>query len=1122
LAAVSRRDDAPSSTLDERNADFAVLDEQERLRVTLASIGDGVITADGGGRISYLNAVAEQLTGWTLAEAQGEELSRVFRIVHESSREPVANPAMDSLREGRSIGLANHTVLIAKDGTERPIDDKAAPIRDASGRIYGTVLVFRDITERKRAESFRSTRMAVIEALGAAATIEEGAAGVLRAICTGLNWDVGFFWRIASSGESLYCAASERLPDASVETFETESCGRRFQAGQGLPGRIWQSQQPAWILDISRDDNFPRLGSALHHGLHSAFGHPVTLGPKVVGVIEFFTTRIRQTDPDLLELIGTIAGVLGQFIQRKTAEEQLRQSELELADFFDTATIGLHWVGPDGTILRVNDAELQMLGYEREQYVGRPIADFHVDEAVIRDILARMQAGEKLVDYPARLRCHDGSIRHVLIDSSAMFREGQFVHTRCFTRDVTRQVESQRAAENANRLFRAAFNQQFQFMAIVAPDGRVQEANETCFRATGFKREQVIGKFLWDAPWWESLPDTQTGWKGLVHLAASGNGPATGELAYVLADGTRRHAMAILTGVKNEEGAVTDIVVEGRDDTERQRSEAVLAAQKHALELLVHGAPLPDVLDAICEVVEDQSPGSPIASILLVDEDGQHLRSVAGRHVPEEYARAVDGVEIASSAGSCGTAAFRQQQVIVSDIATDPLWAGFSHLALSHGLRACWSTPIFSSQQKVLGTFAVYYRTPRCPTPEELRLVEILTRTAGVAIERRRGEQALRDADRRKDEFLAMLAHELRNPLAPIRNGLQLLRMMGSGEKECIAARVMMERQLSQLVRLVDDLLDVSRITRNKLRLRREPVELATIVQSAVETSAPLIEENGHALSVVLPEEPIVLDADATRLAQVFSNLLNNSAKYTDRGGRIALSAEYAEGEAVVRVSDNGIGLAPEALSRVFEMFSQLDLDMNRAQGGLGIGLTLVRRLVEMHGGTVTAHSEGVGRGTMFSVRLPRMSVALPSTPPIRPENDSRQAQSRRVLVVDDNADSAKTLGMMLKVMGQQIHIVHDGVSAIQAAEDFQPDLVFLDIGLPEVNGYEACRRIRQQPWSGDMVIVALTGWGQEEDRRRSEEAGFDHHLVKPIEIDMLRRLLGESRPAVSDGRVLS
>jgi CheY-like chemotaxis protein len=318
----------------------------------------------------------------------------------------------------------------------------------------------------------------------------------------------------------------------------------------------------------------------------------------------------------------------------------------------------------------------------------------------------------------------------------------------------------------------------------------------------------------------------------------------------------------------------------------------------------------------------------------------------------------------------------------------------------------------------------------------------------------------------------------------------------------------MMERQLTQLVRIVDDLLDVSRISRGKMELRKEPVELAAVVQSAVETSRPVIEERGHDLTVALPPESVTLDADLTRLAQVFANLLNNSAKYTPAGGRIRLAAERRGREVVVSVEDTGIGIPEGSLGSIFDMFSQVDRTLERTTGGLGIGLSLVKGLVEMHGGTVEVTSGGEGMGSTFTVRLPVSTAGPPVERQAGRNGEAVAAPRRRVLVVDDNRDSAESLAMLLRLTGNEVRTAHDGHEAVDAAGAYRPDLILMDVGMPKLNGLDATRRIRQQPWGKGVVIVALTGWGQEDDRQRTTEAGCDGHLVKPVEPDALEKLL--------------
>ncbi len=377
--------------------------------------------------------------------------------------------------------------------------------------------------------------------------------------------------------------------------------------------------------------------------------------------------------------------------------------------------------------------------------------------------------------------------------------------------------------------------------------------------------------------------------------------------------------------------------------------------------------------------------------------------------------------------------------------------------------------------------------------------------------DRKIAEEALKDADRRKDEFLATLAHELRNPLAPLRSGLELLRMIGSDDPGFEEIRSIMERQLGHMVRLIDDLLDVSRISRNRLELRPELTDLSIVLRSALETSRPLIESARHHLTIEIPPQPIPMFADVTRMAQVFANLLNNAAKYTEQGGEIRVRADLRGDHVVVSVADNGAGIPEEMLPRVFDMFTQVEGTIERAHGGLGIGLTIVERLVEMHGGTVTVTSGGLGRGSEFTVMLPLASSRPEHAAPVVEEMATgRATDGLRVLVVDDNRDAAHSLSMVLRRMGSEIRVEHDGPAALAAAEEFEPDVILLDIGMPQMSGYEVARRLRQYPWGRSVTIVALTGWGQEEDRNRSREAGFDHHLLKPVEPATLRRLLSE------------
>lgn len=370
----------------------------------------------------------------------------------------------------------------------------------------------------------------------------------------------------------------------------------------------------------------------------------------------------------------------------------------------------------------------------------------------------------------------------------------------------------------------------------------------------------------------------------------------------------------------------------------------------------------------------------------------------------------------------------------------------------------------------------------------------------------RRRELREREADQRKDEFLATLAHELRNPLAPIKNAIAILKLDHGDREIAIRSMGIIERQTAHLVRLIDDLLDMSRISRGKLELRREHVELASIIHQAMETCRPMAELANQEITVTLPPLPLYLNADAFRLSQVFSNLLTNACKFAGQRCRISLTAAPSEGEVTVVVKDDGIGIPADKLGAIFEMFSQVDQSLERSQGGLGIGLTLAKRLVELHGGSIEAHSGGPGEGSEFVVRLPLAKDQLPF--PKEPAHPPRANAKRRILIVDDNRDSAESLAEALKLTGNQTFTAYDGEEGVAVAEQQRPDVILLDIGMPQLNGFDACRRIRESEWSRKVLIVAMTGWGQEEYRRKSAAAGFDSHLSKPVDFAELMTLL--------------
>jgi PAS domain S-box-containing protein len=761
-----------------RRAQGRARERGDLLRITLASIGDAMITTDNQGRVTYLNAVAESLTGWSQQDAAGQPLDTVFRVVDELTGQPIESPAARALREGTVVGLANHTLLVGKDGAERPVDDSAAPIRDEQGRVSGCVLIFRDVSERRRLEKALAARF--LEARLLASIVESSDDAIVRKSLDSIiqSWNAG----------------AERIFGYSAE----EAVGRHISI----------------VIPPDRLAEEDRIIATLKEGRR---------------VEPFETERVRR----------------------------------------------------DGRRIRVS-----------------------VTISPIKDEAGNVVAASKIA------------------------------------RDVTKQ----RQAESEREMFATLIESSTDFIGIADMDGVPIFVNRAGLRLVGL------------------------------------------------------------------------------DDMDQARK--------------VH---------------------------------------VKDFFFPEDQARIMD--EFFPSVAEKGHG---EVDVRFRNFKTgDARWMAYKVLKLLDGKGQ-----------------AVGFATVSQDVTERRRLEDGLRQLAAN----------LSEEGRRKNEFLATLAHELRNPLAPLTNMLEILRRTGTGQPAPPQALDTMGRQLSQLVRLVDDLLDLSRITHNRLELRKAPVELGAVIDQAVEASKPLVESMRHELRVIPSPQPIHLDGDAARLAQVFANLLNNSAKYTSPGGKIEVKTERRGEEAVVTVKDNGAGIPPDRLDSVFEMFNQVQGSLERSQGGLGIGLTLVRRLVQMHGGTVQADSAGEGKGAEFVVRLP-IHEARPAAS-AEPAPAREPSAGRRILVVDDNHDSAESLAMLLGITGNKTFTAHDGADALDAAARHRPDVVLLDIGLPTLNGYEVCRRIREEPWGKEMCVIALTGWGQDEDRRKSHEAGFDGHLVKPVNYPALMALL--------------
>jgi two-component system CheB/CheR fusion protein len=617
------------------------------------------------------------------------------------------------------------------------------------------------------------------------------------------------------------------------------------------------------------------------------------------------------------------------------------------------------------------------------------------------------------------------------------------------------------------------------------PAGTITSWNLGAERMKGYEAREIVGKHF-SVLYPEE--DVKAGKCDRELEVAAAQGRLEDEGFRVRKDGSRFLANVVITALRNKDGSLRGFAKVTRDVTEGFTSaEKELQARENLLRLAVDATGLGiweyDLTtgamrcDARCKELFGLPPGA------LVD----HATFLSGAH-PDDRVAAQAAIEGALEPEGGGTYALDFRTVGLEDRVER--WVSASGRAFFEAGRA-------------------------------RRLVS----TVHDITDRKHAESELREADRRKDDFLAMLAHELRNPLAPITLSVELLRRNGVAEPGVHRATAVIDRQVQQLTRLVDDLLEVSRIKSGKIRMSKETTDGAAIVRRAVETSAPAIEARKHRLSVVLPEEPVELEADPVRMAQAMSNLLSNAAKYTDPGGRISVSVKREGSEAVFRVQDDGVGIPCDMLERIFDLFTQVDRSLDRSQGGLGIGLTFVRAIVEHHGGTVRAFSAGPGQGSELMIRVPALAaVARPATATADRAPRAVATRSLRIVAVDDNKDVAEMLSEVLVLLGHEVEIAFDGGAALDLVASFHPDVVLLDIGLPKMDGYEVARRLRAEPCGKDVLLIALTGYGQDQDRQRAMKVGFDHHLVKPLDLERLeailaRRINGPSPHPPGDSR---
>jgi PAS domain S-box-containing protein len=1047
------------------------------------------------------------------------------------------------------------------DGAYRWAIDSARPRFGADGEFLGYVGLVVDITARKRTELLDQEQKKVLERIAAGRPIEECLRGLTEAVGRLAPSAVGNGIVIEPSARASLDELAVFHPPALAqalrhELFDEQTCHSIpvLVAGQPIASfRLWLAEPRAlidWerrvvelgahvagialerertsvalrerdarfrgaadaaktaVYDIVVDDGVADTADVygLEHIVGRPPNHPLTaawwrsrIHPADVSVHEATVARStadstcseyqseyrvmhadgswrnvedrahirRARDGGAVRIVGTIQDVT----PRKRSELELRRNREQLELLSDSVPALISYVGSDRCYRTCNAEYSKWFGLPREVIAGRPMRDVLGAKAwqVVGPHIERAFGGE-LSEYEAEVDYRHGGTRWIHARYVPHRDEaGAVVGVVCLVTDIT----ARRLAGDARARLAAIVDSSDDAIVSKSLDGTIMSWNAGAARLFGYGAGEAVGQ-----PITMLIPDGRHEEEQRI-LARVRGGQAVKpyETVRLRKDGSLLDVSLSVSPIIDESGRIVGASKIARDITARKRAERDLRQSREALDGLVERAPFGIyIVDAQLKVVQmnDRSQSGAF----------HNVRPIIGRDL-EEITRVMWPEPVATQI----MAAFRHT------LDTGEPYRSHNFISQRadtvHVESYEWELHRITLPDSNLGVVCYYFDSTRL----------------------REAEQSLREADRRKDEFLATLAHELRNPLAPIHSGLQILHMAGTDRSAAAQVLQMLDRQVNHLVRLVDDLMEVARVTRGRIELRKELVDLGALLVTAVETSRPLIEAARHELTVNVPAEPVTVLADSVRLAQIVANLLNNAAKYTETGGHISLSANREGDQAVISVRDTGMGIPVDVLPRVFDLFSQGDRTYQRGQGGLGIGLTLVRTLVELHGGSVAAASEGPGRGSEFIVRLP-----LSADGEQRREDSSveREAifKSQRFLVVDDNRDAAESLTVLLRGLGAAVATAGDGRGALDALEAYRPSVLLLDIGMPGMDGLEVARRVRQQPNGRALTVIALSGWGQDEDRRRSREAGIDYHLVKPVDLDELARLLMAPRAA--------
>ena len=1052
----------------------------DRFRALVTQSAQIVWMTDAGGMAVSDSPQWQAFTGQSCVEQSGFGW---LDAVHADDRPRARSTWHDAVTSQRVY--YDEYRLRHRDGSYRWMAARAVPVRADDGVVREWIGAHVDISERKRVESLHDGQRRVLEMIARGAPLSDVLAAVCRVIeeqeagviCSILLLDERGHHTGTGVGPSLPDEFVQALGGIAIRSPYTGSCCMALDCGQEVV-----------VADIANDSRWAPAWRDLNllHGLRACRSIPIVASDgAILASVAIFRRQPGDPGPANRELLAVATDLAGIAVERARDAQALRTSEQRYRTLFESIDEGFCVIEKTGAddevrdfrVVAANPAVSTQVGIDIIE--GRTLRELVPAEAdgLIRKYEQVLATGES-----QRFERRLSDVDVVLEVYAFPVEGGDRRRVGVIFTDITQRKAAEARertllgkAATANAQFRALFEQGVLFAGIMSVDGTLMEPNRLSLEACGYTRDEVVGKPFWETAWWNRSPILMERIRAACEQAAVGM-TFRAELPYFVADGSERIVDLVVLPIKDDAGRVAFLAPTGTDITEQKRAEHKLAEAHEFLHSSI------DALSSHIAVLDE-------SGVILAVNDAWRRFADENQYRGHDYGIGASYIEACSHEhGDCG-----EGETVVA------------------GLQDVLSgrSPIFEIEYPCHSPTEQRWFVMRVTRFKSAEPVRVVVSHENVT-QRRLAEDALKEASRRKDEFLATLAHELRNPLAPLRNGLEVMKLAANDAAAVEKSRAMMERQLGQMVRLIDDLLDVSRISRGLIKLNKRRVALTAVVQQAVETSRPLIDGSEHELVIHVPPTPIFVLAEVTRLAQVFANLLNNAAKYTERRGRITLGIERDGAHALVRVADNGIGIAATMLPKLFEMFTQDEGAQERSQGGLGIGLSLVKRLVEMHGGAVSAHSEGPGMGSEFIVRLP-IATGEGSDASTRSNSGSpAKATRRRILVVDDNRDAAFSLSMMLELMGNETCVAYDGLQALDVAATFRPDVVVLDIGMPKLNGYDAARRIREEPWGRDIALIALTGWGQLEDRRRSRSAGFDAHLTKPVDPAALEKLLGE------------